>query len=127
MFKLIAHMHLRAHEHIDQCHVQRLLKQIEKDGFIDDPVVIDLYTMIILDGHHRCAVARLLGLTKIPAYFVNYRCAQITVDSWRAGECVTKAMVLQAGLSGNLLEVKTSRHHIEPRPRGLKISLEILK
>jgi len=124
---LVPHELLKSHEQIDQRHVRQLLRQIQQDGFIDEPVIIDRHTMIILDGHHRCAVAKALGLKKIPVYFVDYQCPTIKVGAWREGEQVTKSMVIRAGLAGPLFKPKTSRHCILQRPHGLKILLKFLK
>jgi len=115
------------HELVNMNHFKKLLTQISHDGFIDDPIIVDEDTMIILDGHHRYTVAQHLGLKRLPVYFVNYCHNAVKVTSWREGERITKKMVIKAGLSGKLLKPKTSRHIIGYRPRGLKISLDILK
>lgn len=124
---LVASTRLRVHERINEAHLQKLLKQIERDGFIDEPLIVDENTLIILDGHHRFTAAQRLGLKLLPVCFVDYRCNSIKVFAWRAGERVTKATVIRAGLQGKLLKPKTSRHLICDKPCGLKISLSLLK
>ena len=118
---------LRPHERVKKSHLDVLGMQIYRDGFIDNPVIVDKNTKIILDGHHRFTIARNLGLRFLPVYFVDYRHDAIKVDSWRDHELITKDMVVNAGLSGKLLRPKTSRHHIPERPAGLRIPLEKLK
>ena len=49
------------------------------------------------------------------------------MTAWREGETVTKDMVINAGLSGNLLRIKTSRHTVPDRPEDINIPLELLK
>jgi len=124
---LVASDRLRVHERINEAHLLVLLRQIASDGFIDEPLIVDENTLIILDGHHRYTAAQRLGLKLLPVCFVDYRCSHIKVFAWRAGERVTKAMVIRAGLQGKLLKPKTSRHLISNKPCGLKISLNLLK
>ncbi len=49
------------------------------------------------------------------------------MTAWREGENVTKDTVIQAGLSGNLLPIKTSRHTVPDRPEDINIPLTLLK
>ena len=115
---------LKQHERIRKKHLNELLKQIQEDGFISDPIVVDKNTMIILDGHHRFNVIKKLGLSFSPVYLVNYKSKEIKVSQWReGGEKITKELVLKAGLSGKLLRPKTSKHLIPNRPTGINISL----
>lgn len=118
---------LKQHERIRKSHLRELFSQIQKDGFISDPIVVDKNTMIILDGHHRFNAVKLLGLTSSPVYLVDYRSKKIKVASWRkGGERVTKKLVINAGISGKLLRPKTSKHFIPERPVGIKTSLSKL-
>ena len=118
---------LKQHEKIRKNHLNQLFEQIQKDGFISDPIVADKNTMVILDGHHRFNAIKLFGLTSSPVYLVNYKSKKIKVTSWRkGGEKITKQLVMKAGLSGNLLRPKTSRHFIPEKPIGIKTSLSKL-
>ncbi|KKR96535.1 MAG: ParB domain protein nuclease [candidate division TM6 bacterium GW2011_GWE2_41_16] len=60
---------LRPHEKIRKAHFDDLFKKITGDGYINDPIIVDKNTMIILDGHHRFNVLRTLGLASSPVYF----------------------------------------------------------
>lgn len=124
----IIHNHLlKQHERIRKSHLKMLFNQIQSDGFISDPIVVDKNTMIILDGHHRFNVIKLLGLTLSPVFLVDYKNKKIKVTSWRkGGEKVTKKLVVRAGLSGKLLKYKTSKHFIPERPIGVKTPLSKL-
>lgn len=124
--KIISHKVLKQHERTDTRHLRQLLAGIKSDGYLDNPIIVDRNTQVILDGHHRFSVIKSLGLTRIPVYFVDYRSDDITVRSWRENEKVLKDDVIRAGLTGNLLRPKTSRHHIPQRPTGLKINLSEL-
>lgn len=117
---------IKQHERIRKNHLKKLFNQIRHDGFISDPIVVDKNTMVLLDGHHRFNAIKLLGLTSSPVYLVDYKSRKIKVTSWRGGKKVTKRVVIRAGLSGELLRPKTSRHLIPERPTGLKIPLSKL-
>jgi L-serine kinase (ADP) len=118
---------LKQHEKVDPVHLRELTLQIQIDGFISDPIIVDANTMVILDGHHRFNAARNIGLSRIPVQLVDYGDAAITVTGWKKNVPVSKNEVIRAGLSGNLLESKTSRHSIPKRITGIKIPLSDLK
>jgi len=101
---------LREHEGIDKEHLDNLKKQISSDGILKMPIAADKNTLVILDGHHRLHALKELGCTKIPVVLVDYQVPEIRVQGWRKGENVTKNAVLAAGLTGNKLPPKTSRH-----------------
>lgn len=109
---LIALEKLRAHEDVDLGHLKQLKREIRSDRILKFAIAVDKDTNIILDGHHRFNALRELGCIKIPVVFVDYKTPQIEVKSWRIGWVVTKEKVVEAGLSGNRLPPKTSRHMI---------------
>jgi hypothetical protein len=119
---------LKQHEMIIGCHLAKLMGEMEDDGFISDPVIVDRDTMVILDGHHRFNILKKLGLRLCPVCLVDYKNdAAITVDCWRDGEKITKEEVLSAGLSGKLLEPKTSKHNIPNRPVSMRFAFDELR
>ena len=100
---------LRCHERIRPGRFVEVRKEVLDARAFRRPIVVDVNTHVILDGHHRYATARSLGLAYIPALLVDYRDEEIKVRSWRHVE-VTKRDVVRAGLSGRPLPPKTSRH-----------------
>lgn len=118
---------LKQHEQIRKGHLKNLMKRIEADGHIKNPIIVDKNTMIILDGHHRYNAMKQLGLKASPVCLCDYNNDEITVSSWKKNKTVTKDDVVRAGLTGKLLTPKTSRHYIPERPVGLKISLKKLR
>lgn len=108
---------LKEHEHVNEAHLLNLMKEIINDRILKKPIIVDVNTLIILDGHHRYAVLQLLGAEVIPAYLVDYNSEKVRVDSWRKGWKVTKELVLKAGLTGKKLPFKTSRHTLD----GIKV------
>lgn len=118
---------LKQHEMIEESHLKNLFNQIKKDDFISDPIIVDKNTMIILDGHHRYNAIKRMDLRSSPVYLVDYKSEKIKVTSWKKGKNnITKELVINAGLSGNLLKPKTSRHIINEKPKGLKTPLSKL-
>ena len=126
--KLLSLESLREHEKVIACHLARLMEQIKNDGFISHPIIVDRNSMVILDGHHRFNTLKMLGLRLCPACLVDYYGNdEVAVGCWREGEKITKEQVIAAGLSGKLLEPKTSKHTIPDPPEGLKIPLSDLR
>lgn len=102
---------LKPHEKVLPKHIQKLLKEIQKDKAIYTPVLIDKKSKVILDGHHRVFIARLLKMQKIPCIEVNYfNDAEVSVLPRRKNILITKEDVIQAGLKGKLFPHKTTKH-----------------
>lgn len=118
---------LKQHEHIVDENLLRIQHELKRDGMIKDPIIADKRTMVILDGHHRYNALRRMGYKYIPVYLVDYNSDHITVEAWRSGEHVTKAEVVRAGLTANLLPAKTSRHIVPGTPHGVNVPLAVLE
>jgi hypothetical protein len=104
---------LKEHEEINPSHLKELMEEIKSDGILKNPIVVDKNTKVVLDGEHRLNVLKMLGCNKIPVVLVNYRSPKIKVLPWRKGEKITKKDVIIAGLTGNRLPAKTSKHMVE--------------
>jgi len=118
---------LRQHEQILDENMMRVQRELARDGMVKDPIIVDQRTMIILDGHHRYNALKRMGYKYVPVYLVDYGSDHVAVVAWRSGEHVTKAEVMRAGLTGDLMPAKTSRHTISHKPRGVNVPLAILK
>jgi len=118
---------LRPHEDVVEGRFRGLADQILLDGFIRYPILVDSRTLAVLDGHHRLAAAKLLGLRFIPAILVDYDGDRVSVSSWRDGVTVTKDMVREHGLKGNLMPPKTSRHRVCFEVPEVGVPLEVLR
>lgn len=103
-------LQLKPHEKVDRAHAAALAARIAHDGVLTHPIIIDSRTFVILDGHHRFHALTSLGVPFSPCIAIDYLHNAIRVVPWRTGETITKETVLRAGLSGALLEPKTSRH-----------------
>lgn len=103
------------HEEILESHACELKDEIAMDGHIHEPLIVDRATLVVLDGHHRRAVASRLGIEVVPCIMIDYFSSEIQIEAWRSGEAVTKERVISAGLSGNLMPPKTSKHSFVQR------------
>ena len=93
------------------------------------PLVIDKNTGVILDGHHRHQVALRLSLMCLPCVLVDYTGDDtIELDVWPncGRDSISKKEVIDAGLLGNLLPPKTSRHRLSDHLPPISIPLSRL-
>jgi len=127
LFGVIELKQLKEHEQVSSEHLILLKRKIKKDGFLKTPIIVDKNTKIILDGHHRYQSLKELGCSRIMAYFVDYNSNEIKVQAWRKEEKITKEDVINAGLTGNKLPPKSSRHTIPNKQLNLQISLKDLR
>ncbi|MCL4326329.1 MAG: ParB N-terminal domain-containing protein [Candidatus Thermoplasmatota archaeon] len=118
---------LKAHEQFVEEDVRNLVKIIKNEGNVREPIVVDIDTMVILNGHHRVEALKRLGAKYIPAYYVNYASDEVMVDKWPdAKDSVSKKEVIKRGMSGNLYPPKTSKHTFKYELKIIKTNLEIL-
>lgn len=127
---------LREHEEVDEKRLEKLTKEIVKDGVIKKPIVADKTTLTVLDGHHRLQALKRLGLNKIPVVLVEYDTPEIVVQKWGEEKVIEKEEVIRAALSGKLFPPKTTKHmvmigeklnHIEIIQEEVNLPLEKLK
>ena len=104
---------LRPHEQVIQKKVDQLERMTIRWDAYTKPLLVDGATGTILDGHHRYEIARRLDLQCLPCVVVEYLDDDsITLLLWPNSdrESISKDDVIQAGLSGDLMPPKTSRH-----------------
>ena len=118
---------LKQHEEVNREYLEQLKKEIDRDGLLKKAIIVDSNTLIILDGHHRFRAILEMGFTKIPVLKVDYNDPKIQVTAWREGEIVSKETVLEAGLKGKKLPVKTSRHTLPYEMEDIEYPLEKLR
>ena len=120
---------LKEHEEIIENNLNIRIKKIKKRGFYK-PIIADVQTNVILDGHHKWNAAKEFGLSKVPTIFVDYfNDSGVQVDVWP--ECgkdsITKEEVIEMGLSKNVFPPKTSKHSFDFEIPSLSIPLEKLR
>ena len=104
---------LKTHEEIKSKKVVKLFEMTKKWGAQRKPVVIDSSTGVILDGHHRHAVAVELNLGKIAVIKVDYLDdKKIKVESRNENIPfnASKSEVIKMGLSEQNYPAKTTKH-----------------
>ena len=120
---------LKPHEEIKVKNMKKLLDMtLRWDGFTK-PLIVDIATGAILDGHHRHAVAIRLELARIPVIVVDYFADEsIDLDLWPASKLdeISKQDVVDMALSDQLYPPKTTRHRIADYLPPIHVSLEKL-
>lgn len=127
--RLVPLQWLKPHEEIKVKNMKKLLDMtLRWDGFTK-PLIVDIATGAILDGHHRHAVAIRLELARIPVIVVDYFADEsIDLDLWPASELdeISKQDVVDMALSDQLYPPKTTRHRIADYLPPIHVSLEKL-
>lgn len=80
--KLEAIQDLKLHEEIVETLLKKLKLEVESEGVLKHPIIVDRGTLVVLDGMHRVEALRRLGYAYIPACLVNYESPSITLGSW---------------------------------------------
>ncbi|MEM1551774.1 MAG: ParB N-terminal domain-containing protein [Candidatus Bathyarchaeia archaeon] len=109
---------LKPHEKGSPLYLELLKQEILKDGVLKHPIIADEKTLVILDGMHRWLALQSLGYEKIPVLLVNaLENPKIRIGSKRVHRYInnsdthiTAKDVLSAGLSGQLMPPRTTRH-----------------
>lgn len=120
---------LKAHEEIRPKKVEELAEVTKKWGCYTKPLLVDIQTGTILDGHHRHQVGLILNLHRLPAILFDYlEDDSIMVEPWpNCGlESLSKQEVIDMATSEELYPPKTSRHTTEWNAPPIHISLDTL-
>lgn len=120
---------LKTHEEIKQKKVLKLFEMTQKWGAQRKPVIIDSATGIILDGHHRYAVALKLSLEKIAVIKVNYiidEKIKLEIRKQDVSHKLSKTDVLNMGLSSENFPAKTTKHVFDFDIPNIWVNLEDL-
>ncbi len=116
---------LREHEQITEDALKKLIDRIRSTGYIS-PIVVDLKTMTILDGHHRFNAAKALSFKYIPVFPVEYNSPSVKVVSRKENVKITKEKVIKMGASNSLYSPKTTKHTFESKPKKIKVLISEL-
>lgn len=103
---------LRPTEEINIDRAQTLSRKIAADGLWTRPILVERNHSVIMDGHHRCYCAQQLGLTLVPCIQLSYVDPNLHVTSWSDQTPFDIDRIINAGLSGDLLGFKTTRHKL---------------
>lgn len=125
---------LRPHERGSPLYLELLKRELIRDGVLRHPIIADEETRIILDGMHRWLALMSLGYTRIPVLLLNLKnhglrvgCRRIHRYIEEPGKAISPGEVISAGLSGNLMRPRTTRHFFPfTRPPRIDQPLETL-
>lgn len=120
---------LKKHEDIDYHHKKLVIDEIVNSGYIKYPLLVDVRTFIVLDGHHRLAALKDLGFKYVPVFFVDYAMEYIDVVPFRKDYHINKITVIRkVFVDKDLFPPKTTRHILHGlRLQPSFISLKELK
>ncbi|RLV61416.1 hypothetical protein D5018_01625 [Parashewanella curva] len=120
------------HEKVVEERCASLINYLEslKPYVIVPSILVCDKTNVIIDGHHRYFALKKLGFEKIPTIKLNYSNHRIITDLNE--QPIKKEVVIQHAVNKNLLEPKSTFHHIvdvssEPQPIILLSSLAKLE
>ncbi|MEM3578902.1 MAG: ParB N-terminal domain-containing protein [Candidatus Bathyarchaeia archaeon] len=111
---------LKPHEKGSPLYLELLKQEILKDGVLKYPIIADEKSLVILDGMHRWLALQSLGYEKIPVLLVNaLENSKIRIGRRRihryidnADTHITTKEVISAGLNGQLMPPRTTRHFL---------------
>lgn len=116
---------LKPHERVDPRRLREVLQSLWDLGVLEQPLIVDAASGVILDGHHRHAAFLELGLRKVPCLLVDYASEEVQLEPRRADVPVSKAEVLRRAHRGELYPPKTTRHRLAPELARLRCSLPL--
>ncbi|MEM4717714.1 MAG: ParB N-terminal domain-containing protein [Desulfurococcaceae archaeon] len=73
---------LHIHEEIIPSILKQLVEKIRKDNVFKDPIIVDEKTLVVLDGMHRVAASKELGLKYIPVCLIDYDNPNVGLYTW---------------------------------------------
>jgi len=118
---------LQPTEHHDSARLAALVTEIAVSTIWTVPILSETRSLAVMDGHHRLATARPLGLRRIPVVRLGYDDPRLSLHSWRADRTYTPDDVLHAAESGRLLPIKSTRHVLSAALPRLEVPLDDLR
>lgn len=118
---------LRPSEKIDIEAARILATKIDENGWWTQPILVEKRHSVIMDGHHRYFCARALGLSFVPCVLLSYEDPNLQVSYWSDASPVAVDRIIQAGLSGDLMSYKTTRHQLQVALPRCSVNLDDLK
>lgn len=103
---------LRPTEEINIEDARMLTRVIAKEGCWTQPILVEHHHSVIMDGHHRHFCATALDLSFVPCVLLSYDDPNLEVTYWSDPAPVAVDRIIRAGLSGDLMRYKTTRHQL---------------
>ncbi|OAF19840.1 ParB N-terminal domain-containing protein [Bradyrhizobium neotropicale] len=118
---------LRPSEEIELERAQMLAQVIAEEGRWTQPILVECSQSVIMDGHHRHFCATTLNLSFVPCVVLSYDDPNLDVTYWRDSTPVDVEQIIKAGLSGDLMKSKTTRHRLHVQLPSCSVDLNELK
>jgi len=116
---------LRPHERVKERKVRDSLHIHVRWGNMRRRIVVEHVHGVVLDGHHRLAVAHRLGLLRVPVVVVE--AAKVPVV-WRSTSVpIDPATVVEAALSGVLMAPRSTMHDLSLLDVACDVPLDWLR
>lgn len=125
---------LKPHEKGAPLYLELIKQELLKDGLLRYPIVADEKTHVILDGMHRWLALKSLGYKRIPVVLFDALETRVRIGRKRIHRYTNNLMettsiedVVLAGLSGNLMKPRTTRHFFPFfKPQQINYPLHLL-
>nr|PMJ04510.1 hypothetical protein BCU32_03125 [Vibrio lentus] len=124
---MISYMYVKdllPHERVDAKRVEEIAQDMLTSSLWKEPIFIDRYSNIIMDGHHRYNAAKSLGLNSIPCVKLDYD-QDVELYDWKNGQRLDVNIILQSVVDGKLLPIKTTRHVIDQKYKNIRTKINI--
>ncbi|MFC0804487.1 ParB N-terminal domain-containing protein [Ensifer sp. P24N7] len=118
---------LRPTERINIDRAHTLAKMIAENGRWTRPILVEQHHSVIMDGHHRHFCATALKLSFVPCVLLSYDDPNLHVSYWSDPTPVCVEQIIQAGLTGDLLNFKTTRHTLQVALPTCSVALDDLR
>lgn len=118
---------LRPSEEINPDRARMLAKAIVQEGRWTQPLLVERHQSVIMDGHHRRFSAMTLNLSFVPCILLSYDDPNLQVTYWRDNSPANVRRIINAGLSGDLMKYKTTRHRLQVSVPSCSVALTDLK
>jgi hypothetical protein len=101
---------LKPHEKIRNFKLGKVAASLLRNKKLFYPIVVENSNFVILDGHHRLEAFKKLGFKKIPCLLLDYSSEKVSVFPRRKSIPISKEIIVQRALLGDLFPPKTTRH-----------------
>lgn len=110
---LLPLIELKPHERCCPNNFEYWFNQLVTKQYWTDPLLVHKDTKIIMDGHHRHQIAQRLNLKYIPCILTSYTNPYLKVYSYKDNSIFDNQLIIEAGESGKLFDIKSTRHQLE--------------
>lgn len=73
---------LRLYENPEEHRVAEITQSLDQTKTLINPIVVDPVSQVLIDGHHRVRAFKWFGISRIPAFHVDYWSDAVRVKGW---------------------------------------------